>query len=247
MTTTPMPRLAPPPPSPCPIRTPSTAPTWRDEGHGNRHRVDSRRSRRQPRRQHLPRAVRRQACPWTARSSGPASRPARRSTRTAFSATTARPTSSSRPSTRAVQDGVDILNLSLGADFGSADDPDSVALDNASEAGVICCVRRGQRGRFSYYITGDPSASLRDISVAASYNSEYSRFAILTGVAPSSIAGRTFSGTPPAARARPSPARSRRRTWSTPCRTSANRSDRRRWTRHSRPWTMPPPSTATSP
>ena len=92
-----------------------------------------------------------------------------------------------------VQDKVNILSLSLGADFGSADDPDAVALDNASEAGIICVAAAGNAGD-TYYITGDPAASTRDISVAASYNDNY-LIPTLTGVAPSAIAGKTFAFT----------------------------------------------------
>ena len=87
-----------------------------------------------------------------------------------------------------------MLNLSLGSDLGSGDAPDAVALDNASEAGVICVAAAGNAGD-TYYITGDPAASLRGISVAASYNDNYSILS-LTGVSPAAIAGQTFGFTP---------------------------------------------------
>ena len=93
-----------------------------------------------------------------------------------------------------VIDKVDVLNLSLGSDFGSGDAPDAIALDNASEAGIICVAAAGNAGD-SYYITGDPAASLRGLSVAASYNNDYSILS-LTGVAPTAIAGQTFGYTP---------------------------------------------------
>ena len=95
---------------------------------------------------------------------------------------------------QAVTDGVDVLSLSLGTDNDSADDPDSVSLDNASEAGIICVAAAGNAGDV-YYISGAPADSLRTISVAASYNSDY-----VTGVVdvntPPAIAGSVFNFTP---------------------------------------------------
>ena len=106
---------------------------------------------------------------------------------------------------RALQDGMNVISLSLGADQGDGSDSDAIALDNASKAGVVCVAAAGNAGD-TYYETGTPAASVRDISVAASYNSNY-QFTLVKGVAPTALAtaltpGATFSpgtnGTPPA-------------------------------------------------
>ncbi len=112
-----------------------------------------------------------------------------------------------------------MISLSLGADFGSGDDTDSAALDNASAAGIICVAAAGNAGD-SYYITGSPAASVRDISVAASYNDNY-LIAAVAGVAPPALAGKTFAYSPGAGpRSRPP---SPRRTSCTRCPTPASR------------------------
>ena len=87
---------------------------------------------------------------------------------------------------QAVQDGMQVISLSLGSDQGDGSDADAVALDNASKAGVICVAAAGNAGD-SYYETGTPAASVRDISVAASYNSNY-LFDQVKGVAPAALA-----------------------------------------------------------
>jgi minor extracellular serine protease Vpr len=67
---------------------------------------------------------------------------------------------------RAVRDGADVINMSLGSVFGRGDDPDSVAADNAARAGVVVVASAGNNGP-NAYITGSPGASSRTISVAA--------------------------------------------------------------------------------
>jgi minor extracellular serine protease Vpr len=67
---------------------------------------------------------------------------------------------------RAVQDGVDVISMSLGSDFGTADSPDAVAADNASRAGVVVVAASGNDGP-SAYMTSTPASSSRTISVAA--------------------------------------------------------------------------------
>jgi subtilisin family serine protease len=68
---------------------------------------------------------------------------------------------------RAVADGMDVINMSLGSDFGAARTADAVAADNAARAGVIVVASAGN----SYsnpYIVGSPSSANGAISVAAS-------------------------------------------------------------------------------
>ena len=53
-------------------------------------------------------------------------------------------------------DRVDVINMSLGSDFGYEADPTSVAADNAALAGMIVVASAGNDGD-SYYITGSPA------------------------------------------------------------------------------------------
>ncbi|MGH2737143.1 MAG: S8 family serine peptidase, partial [Actinomycetota bacterium] len=67
---------------------------------------------------------------------------------------------------RAVADGVDVVNMSIGAPFGRADEPSAEASDIASEAGTMIVASAGNDGS-SAYMTGGPSVSNRSLSVAA--------------------------------------------------------------------------------
>ena len=67
---------------------------------------------------------------------------------------------------KAVQDGADVISMSLGSDFGTSDTPDAVAAENASRAGVVVVVSSGNAGP-SAYMTGTPASASRAISVAA--------------------------------------------------------------------------------
>jgi minor extracellular serine protease Vpr len=66
----------------------------------------------------------------------------------------------------AVDNDMDVINMSLGSDFGSKDSPDAVASTNAAKAGVIVVASAGNGGP-SAYITGSPSTADGAISVAA--------------------------------------------------------------------------------
>ncbi|SDT72042.1 S8 family peptidase [Actinoplanes derwentensis] len=67
----------------------------------------------------------------------------------------------------AVANDMDVINMSLGSPFGTADAPESVAADNASKNGVIVVASAGNSGP-APYITGSPASSTSTISVAAS-------------------------------------------------------------------------------
>lgn len=67
---------------------------------------------------------------------------------------------------RAVRDGADIINMSLGSDFGDPGTLDAVATDNAVRAGVTVVASSGNAGS-SAYMTGSPASATRAISVAA--------------------------------------------------------------------------------
>jgi subtilisin family serine protease len=62
---------------------------------------------------------------------------------------------------------LNVVNMSLGADFSTADDPDAVAADNASLAGVTVVAAAGNAGD-EFNAAGAPGNAVRAISVAAS-------------------------------------------------------------------------------
>jgi minor extracellular serine protease Vpr len=66
----------------------------------------------------------------------------------------------------AVNHGMNVINMSLGADFGSASDPDSVAASTAAQDGVIVVSASGNAGD-SPFITSSPAAGTRGIAAAA--------------------------------------------------------------------------------
>lgn len=63
-------------------------------------------------------------------------------------------------------DAIDVVNMSLGSLYGSADDPDAVATDNLVETGVVVVASAGNSGDVPF-ITGSPAAATQAISVAA--------------------------------------------------------------------------------
>jgi minor extracellular serine protease Vpr len=66
----------------------------------------------------------------------------------------------------AVTDGVDVINMSLGSSWGTADDPIALAIDNATAAGVLSVVSAGNDGPVPYQV-GGPSTANTALSVAA--------------------------------------------------------------------------------
>lgn len=66
----------------------------------------------------------------------------------------------------AVDNGMDVVNMSLGSDFGTPDSADALASDNAVRAGIVVVSAAGNAGDLRY-VTGSPAASTRSISVAA--------------------------------------------------------------------------------
>ncbi len=67
----------------------------------------------------------------------------------------------------AVDNDMDVINMSLGSDFGSKDSPDAVAATNAAKAGVVVVISAGNGGQ-NQYILGSPGSADGAISVAAS-------------------------------------------------------------------------------
>jgi subtilisin family serine protease len=66
----------------------------------------------------------------------------------------------------AVDNDMDVINMSLGSTFGAKDDPSAVASTNAAKAGVIVVASSGNDGP-SPYVTGSPASAVGAISVAA--------------------------------------------------------------------------------
>ncbi len=66
----------------------------------------------------------------------------------------------------AVDNDMDVINMSLGSSFGSNDDPSAEASTNAAKAGVIVVASAGNSGP-NQYITGSPASAEGAISVAA--------------------------------------------------------------------------------
>lgn len=62
--------------------------------------------------------------------------------------------------------GMDVVNMSLGSSFGSPTDPDSVAADNLAKLGVITVLSAGNSGP-NPYLVGSPSDGVGALSVAA--------------------------------------------------------------------------------
>ena len=84
-------------------------------------------------------------------------------------------------------DHLDVINMSLGSNFGSVNDLTAQASDNAALAGVFVVASAGNAGD-TFFITGSPGAAGRAISVAATQDSGQPG-AFLTINSPPSIAG----------------------------------------------------------
>jgi len=67
----------------------------------------------------------------------------------------------------AVDNHMDVINMSLGSPFGSADSPDAVAAENAAHDGIIVVAASGNEGG-NAYITSDPASGDDVIAAAAS-------------------------------------------------------------------------------
>jgi subtilisin family serine protease len=66
----------------------------------------------------------------------------------------------------AVDHDMDVINMSLGSPFGSADDPSAQATTNAVKAGIVVATSAGNNG-LNQYVVGSPSTADGAISVAA--------------------------------------------------------------------------------
>ncbi|HSS52709.1 MAG TPA: IPTL-CTERM sorting domain-containing protein [Thermoanaerobaculia bacterium] len=91
-----------------------------------------------------------------------------------------------------LSDHLDVINMSLGSDFGSAINGTSVASDNAALAGVIVVTSAGNASD-TFFIAGAPGVSTRAIATAASVDSGEA-FESVRVNAPASIAASYFGG-----------------------------------------------------
>jgi subtilisin family serine protease len=66
----------------------------------------------------------------------------------------------------AIQHDMQVISMSLGADFGTEDDADAEASENAVEAGIVVAAASGNAGSIPY-VTSDPGSGDKAISVAA--------------------------------------------------------------------------------
>jgi subtilisin family serine protease len=64
-------------------------------------------------------------------------------------------------------DHLDVVNMSLGSSYGSDQDPDSVATNNAVDAGIAVIASAGNEGD-TYEISGSPGNAVKALSVASS-------------------------------------------------------------------------------
>ena len=67
---------------------------------------------------------------------------------------------------RAVADGADVINMSLGSVFGRPDEPSSIASNNAVDAGVVVVAAAGNAGPGAY-IHDSPGSADKVIAAAA--------------------------------------------------------------------------------
>ncbi|HET7811797.1 MAG TPA: S8 family serine peptidase [Steroidobacteraceae bacterium] len=79
----------------------------------------------------------------------------------------------------AIDNDMDVINMSLGSDFGPADSADALAADDAVKAGVVVVMSAGNAGNVNY-ITGSPGTSTKGIAVAAGNKELNDRTAIFS-------------------------------------------------------------------
>ncbi len=66
----------------------------------------------------------------------------------------------------AIDNGMNVISMSLGSDFGTAQDADEIAVRNATRAGIVVVAASGNSGPIPY-ITSSPGGAATAISVAA--------------------------------------------------------------------------------
>lgn len=99
-------------------------------------------------------------------------------------------------------DRMDVINMSLGSDYGTLSNASTIASDNAVLVGTIVVTSAGNSGD-THFIAGSPGNAGRVISVAASIDTGVTAFSMKVN-SPAGIAGfytngiaNTYGGTPP--------------------------------------------------
>jgi len=85
-------------------------------------------------------------------------------------------------------DHVDVINMSLGSAYGTADDPSAAATQNAVAVGVVVVTSAGNSGD-SYFVSGSPGSATGAIATANSLDAAERADAIIVN-APAAIAGK---------------------------------------------------------
>lgn len=91
-----------------------------------------------------------------------------------------------------LSDHLDVINMSLGSNFGSLSNTSSMAADNASRMGVVVVASAGNAGD-TYTIGGAPAAGRRVISTAATGDNGLPGV-FITVTSPASVAGNYVAG-----------------------------------------------------
>ncbi len=89
-----------------------------------------------------------------------------------------------------LSDHLDVINMSLGSNYGSRFNSSAISSDNAAAAGVIVVASAGNAGD-TFFVTGAPGVSTRTISTAASIDSgiSFGAFGTMHVNAPAGIVG----------------------------------------------------------
>ena len=95
-----------------------------------------------------------------------------------------------------VDNGMDVINMSLGSSFGKSNDPSAVAADNAAQAGIVVVTSAGNNGP-GQYITGSPGTGTHVVSTAANESLDgFPGFTLTLPTMPSPITGINANGEP---------------------------------------------------
>src|SRR5438445_629581 len=95
----------------------------------------------------------------------------------------------------AVENDMDVINMSLGAPFGTAKTADALAAQNAAKAGIIVVASAGNSGP-APYITGSPASGRGVVSVAAVDSTARFSAAVMTLAGGGSITAIDANGAP---------------------------------------------------
>jgi subtilisin family serine protease len=93
----------------------------------------------------------------------------------------------------AMDNEMDVINMSLGSDIGYPDDPSAVAASNAAAVGILVCSAAGN-AEDSYYNNSSPAVAAGTLSVAATFNNQSGSIfdSNVTGNSPAAINGLVF-------------------------------------------------------